>query len=577
MKDSPTSPNCGSQGSEKTSISQSQSSGGSIYLGVGRNFEKQYIRGSIDVMTPKVVATLDNCNISVRDTVRLISAIAEALNYNTDELILSSTSCYEKRKKRREELAERSKEVFGEKKLEAAVVHWDGKLMTDFCLKKKVDRVPVIVTDAGIEKILNYPALENGKGFTQAAVLYETLNEWGLRDTIKAICCDTTNANLGWRNGAAVLLKQKLKRDLLYLPCRHHIPEIFLHAAFLLKLPGTTGPNVAIFQKFRDRWDMFDHAKFKSVDIRSIPSILRAKIPIIEQDTKYFLDTVLPRDDYKELLLLTRVFLGLDKEDGLFFYRPGACHHARWMANAIYCLKMYIFREVYPLPIEQEKAMLDVCLFVVFVYISYWYRAPLPIMAPSKDLNLLKTLCEYRSVDRSLADSVLQKLENHLWYLSVETCALAFFDETIPKNIKRKMVAALKVERDDDCVTNKKYIINNTSDLLSLRNKDLDYFVNEKTLDFFARFEIGTSFLDLDVDQWSNNKDYKRGYLLMKNLKVVNDTAERAIGLVQEYLKEGRVKDEQQMQHLIQVVSDYKVAYPKATKNCLRQEGKYQK
>ena len=46
---------------------------------------------------------------------------------------------------------------------------------------------------------------------------------------------------------------------------------------------------------------------------------------------------------------------------------------------------------------------------------------------------------------------------NHLWYLSTETRALAFFDKAVGKNIKLRMVEALNTQVDESC---KKFTIN---------------------------------------------------------------------------------------------------------------------
>lgn len=74
--------------------------------------------------------------------------------------------------------------------------------------------------------------------------------DWGIPNCIKALCCDTTAANLGSNKGAAVLLEQLLEKKLLYLPCRHHIFELILKDVFELKIPTTSGPDVPLFKRF---------------------------------------------------------------------------------------------------------------------------------------------------------------------------------------------------------------------------------------------------------------------------------------------------------------------------------------
>lgn len=50
-----------------------------------------------------------------------------------------------------------------------------------------------------------------------------------------------------------------------------------------------------------------------------------------------------PRDDYRELLELTCIFLGETR--AINFRLPGLMHNARWLSNAIYCLKMFLFKQ----------------------------------------------------------------------------------------------------------------------------------------------------------------------------------------------------------------------------------------
>lgn len=48
------------------------------------------------------------------------------------------------------------------------------------------------------------------------------------------------------------------------------------------------------------------------------------------------------RDDYEEFLKLVIITLDETPPGGIIIRKPGACHHARWMAEAIYCLKILL-------------------------------------------------------------------------------------------------------------------------------------------------------------------------------------------------------------------------------------------
>lgn len=49
-----------------------------------------------------------------------------------------------------------------------------------------------------------------------------------------------------------------------WLPCRLHVLELSLGAAFLVKFPKTTWPDVNMFVKFKNDWPNLDEKKYKN-------------------------------------------------------------------------------------------------------------------------------------------------------------------------------------------------------------------------------------------------------------------------------------------------------------------------
>jgi hypothetical protein len=94
-----------------------------------------------------------------------------------------------------------------------------------------------------------------------------------------------------------------------------------------------------------------------------------------------------PRDDCKELLNLTIIFLGGTSEKGISFTAPAGLHRARWMAKAIYSLKLYLFREQFKLTKREEKGIRENCFFAVRVYMKFWFQAASACRALRKDLQ----------------------------------------------------------------------------------------------------------------------------------------------------------------------------------------------
>lgn len=86
------------------------------------------------------------------------------------------------------------------------------------------------------------------------------------------------------------------------------------------------------------------------------------------------------------------IFLGETPQRGVTFRRPGAIHHARWMAKAINTLKIFLFRNQFNLTSQQDKSIAEVCKFIVIVYIEGWFNARDAAGAPKNDLKFLKAL-----------------------------------------------------------------------------------------------------------------------------------------------------------------------------------------
>ncbi|KAL4090669.1 hypothetical protein QTP88_025463 [Uroleucon formosanum] len=235
---------------------------------------------------------------------------------------------------------------------DSITIHWDGKLLLALTGKYNVDRLPIVASCNGKEQLLGVPALDIGTGVDQANTIFQTLEDWCVTDNIQALCCDTTASNMGLIKYASVLLKNLLQRNILYMPCRHHIFEIVLRSVFEVKFGITTsGSDVLIFIRFREFWSNVNTTHFEpGIKNEYVEKLLHnVNTEIIEFCISY-LNNRLPREDYRELLELTIIFLG-----------------------------------------------------------EVWFKAPLTSSAPLQDLTFLKDLIKYQSVDKSISDISIKK------------------------------------------------------------------------------------------------------------------------------------------------------------------------
>jgi hypothetical protein len=141
-------------------------------------------------------------------------------------------------------------------------------------------------------------------------------------------------------------------------------------------------------------------------------------------------------DNYKELFELSIIFLNGNLNNKFEIRPPGAMHQDRWMSRAIYCFKIYIFRNQYSLSTSEKNAIRDICVFIVRFYLKVWFSCMAPARVPANNLNFIKCLKLYDNEHSKISKVTITKISYHLWYLTEEAAALA-------NEIKRLMLQSL--------------------------------------------------------------------------------------------------------------------------------------
>lgn len=273
-----------------------------------------------------------------------------------------------------------------------------------------------------------------------------------------------------------------------------------------------------------------------------------------------------------------------------------------------------MFRKKFVLTKKELDGLRDVCIFIVTLYVKVWYNSTKAIEAPNQDLNFLKAAAKY--FDPIVSKKLVAKFCRHLWYLSGEAVAFAFFDSNVALDIKRKMAKAIltyeedKQEYDDELSDEElemgasyKESENEESEdeegdgkegkegytrsgqvvaykglkRITMRaiqvdegfiDKDLSNFVTCETVKFFERFGLSTEFISSEPETWAEREDYQQAQDIIRKLHVVNDAAERGVKLMEDYNKV-LCRSEKEKQFVLQVVSANRKAYPSYNKNKL--------
>lgn len=228
-------------------------------------------------------------------------------------------------------------------------------------------------------------------------------------------------------------------------------------------------------------------------------------------------------------------------------------HRARWMARAIYSLKIYLFRKQFFMNNQEKKAIKRICIFIMKVYLPAWYSAPLSVAAPRNDLKFLKSLESFKKLDKEIGTATKAKMNAHLDYLSEINICLAFFDKDTAVEVKRKMVQNLaRSPKSGKC-----------------EGAELSDYVTSKSKKFFEIMEIPVeNFITSDPTQWETNEFFKQARQVCSSLAVVNDSAERAVALGSKY-NDFATTDENQKRAMLANVFSHRKKIAKLSKGAI--------
>lgn len=104
-----------------------------------------------------------------------------------------------------------------------------------------------------------------------------------------------------------------------------------------------------------------------------------------------------------------------------------------------------------------------------------------------------------------------------------------------------------------------------------LSEKNIEDFVSEKSKFLFRRLQIDDSFLNKNPSSWSDDESFQKAKRKLLSLKAVNDTAERAVKLMQDFHGLITVQEEQK-QFLFRCVQEHRQVYPDCKKQTLKRK-----
>lgn len=239
------------------------------------------------------------------------------------------------------------------------------------------------------------------------------------------------------------------------------------------------------------------------------------------------------------------------------FKAPGAISKARWMAKAIYTLKIWMFQVEFNLSAKEEQLFFELSVFIVSTYVKAWFTCSRGVEAPRRDLHFLQILSDRRKKG-PLWQAAYDKFVTHLWFLSEKLVCLALFDPDISPDEKAEFVSAMRSREGDDDPPMRARLFPNAP----VKNLKLSDFFAKKSGRFLDIIGADKSFLEKHPREWQGDDSFNRAKTIALHLKVVNDSAERGVALIKRYLEGNNLTtDDDERQNLLIVVSEHRKQY----------------
>jgi hypothetical protein len=138
---------------------------------------------------------------------------------------------------------------------------------------------------------------------------------------------------------------------------------------------------------------------------------------------------------------------------------------------------------------------------VVKLYLkAWWYTCTCAASATRNDLQLPRDLYSYGDTNEAISNAAVKTFSGHLWYLSEVLVGLAFFDPSVPVEMKIAMVAALTKTGHPD---HRRRIVLTATDI---QDKQMCDFASQYTRTLFTALDIPHDFLIHDPNTWDNKK-----------------------------------------------------------------------
>ena len=222
---------------------------------------------------------------------------------------------------------------------------------------------------------------------------------------------------------------------------------------------------------------------------------------------------------------------------------------------------------------EEWKIISRMAIFCTLFYGPYFLSTPVASQAATHDLDLIESLREYREQDPDIAEQALKVMDRHSDYLSPKLIPMILADKTLSEEVRQDFATVLHAKLEEGVWGGEEFEVGDTespgpnmaSGEIFWRNgrPSLSSFIGDTSFLIFRVINQqpdDLAWLAQPVAEWESSDSYLDFEYYVNNKHVVNDAAERAIGLVKPQV--ANFKKEENFQAAMKTIEVARAKFP---------------
>lgn len=271
------------------------------------------------------------------------------------------------------------------------------------------------------DEYLTHLTPAGGTGEQIASVLFEYLQNLPALD-LRAVGCDGTNVNTGWKAGAIALLEIKLGYPVQRFICLLHGNELPLRHIFQSIDGSTTGPT------------SFSGTIGKS--LKHCLSLQVVQFQKIDAEIPDF-DSKLLSTDQKYLLDIAHAIKSGHCSDNLASRDPGPLNHSRWVTTGNRLMRVYIGT------MNPSVELVTLVEFVMKVYVPMWFTIKKEPSCTNGSRHMMKQITLSSYLPTKYKVMVQQVIQQNAYFLHPENILICMVTDNDPEIRKRGLELVL--------------------------------------------------------------------------------------------------------------------------------------